>query len=245
MEDRDYILFEDFISHSLSDSERKTFEKRIREDNSFREAFALYKETSEFLAHKFSDKAEREAFKENLSKISGKQMDTVNSPTKKVKLLHPWKLAVAASIIVIAGLFYSQWFTTPAYNDFADYPQISLAVRGDVNQTAADAESAFNSQNYQEAIPSFKSLLETEPQNQEIQLFLAVSLVEENAFAEADVLFESLLKEPSAYLNQARWYAALSKLKQKEYKQSKAFLQLIPKDAEKYTLAQKLLKKLE
>tara|TARA_R110000850_G_scaffold182360_1_gene307784 strand:+ start:39459 stop:40196 length:738 start_codon:yes stop_codon:yes gene_type:complete len=245
MEDRDYILFEDYITHSLSESERETFEKRLREDKPFREAFELYRETSAFLEHKFSDKTEREAFKANLSKISSAQSRSRKPSAKKVKLLHPWKLAVAASIIVLVGFFYSQWFTTPFYNDYADYPQISLAVRGDVNQITAQAENAFNSQNYREAIPLFKNLLESEPENREIQLFLAVSLVEENAFAEADTLFDSLLKEPSAYLNQARWYAALSKLKQKEYGETEAILRLIPEEAEEYPQAQKLLKKLK
>lgn len=245
MEDRDYILFEEYLSHSLSESERETFEKRLREDKPFQEAFELYKEMSAFLEHKFSDKPEREAFKANLSKISNAQLGSTKASSKKVKLLHPWKLAVAASIIVVVGFFYSQWFTTPVYNDYADYPQISLAVRGDTNQNAAQAENAFNSQNYREAIPLFKNLLESEPKNREIQLFLAVSLVEENAFAEADTLFDSLLKEPSAYLNQARWYAALSNLKQKEYDETEAILRLIPEEAEEYAQAQKLLKKLK
>ncbi len=245
MEDRDYILFEDYLSHSLSESERETFEKRMKEDEDFHEAFQLYKETSAFLEHKFSDKTEREAFKANLSKISNAQSGNTKTSAKKVKLLHPWKLAVAASIVVVVGFFYSQWFTTPVYSDYADYPQISLAVRGEVNEMAAEAENAFNTQNHQKAIPLFKSLMENEPENREIQLFLAVSLVEENAFAEADALFDSLLKEPSAYLNQARWYAALSKLKQKEYEETEAILRLIPEEAEEYPKAQKLLKKLK
>ena len=244
MDDRDYILFEDYISHSLTESERESFDNRLKEDDSFREAFELYKETSAFLEHKFSDKTEREAFKANLSKISRTQSRRTKTTSKKIKLLHPWKLAVAASMLIIAGLFYSQWFTTPVYSDYADYPLISLAVRGDTNQNAIEAETAFNSQNYKKAIPLLKKLVEAEPENREVQLFLAVSLVEENAFAEADMLFNSLLQKPSAYLNQARWYAALSKLKQKKYSETKALLLLIPEEAEEYTQAKKLLKKL-
>ncbi|MEX0997549.1 MAG: tetratricopeptide repeat protein [Flavobacteriaceae bacterium] len=245
MEDRDYILFEDYLTQSLTETERNAFEKRLDEDTAFREAFELYKETSAFLEHKFSDTTERDAFKENLSKISSTHSVETKAPSKKIRLLHPWKLAVAASIVVIVGVFYAQWFTTPVYQDFADYPQISLTVRGESNQIKAEAENAFNAQNYQDALPLFKSLLETEPENTEIQLYLAVSLVEENAFAEADSLFDTLLKEPSAYLNLARWYASLSKLKQKEYAETEAILRLIPEEAEEYPQAQKLLKKLK
>jgi len=244
MEDRDYILFEDYILHSLNESEKESFEKRLNEDEAFSKAFELYKETSDFLKHKLSNKAERDAFKSNLSKISKTHSVNTKAPSKKIRLLHPWKLAVAASFILILGLFYSQWFTTPVYNDYAAYPQISLTVRGDTSQVAAEAENAFNAQNYQDAIPLFKSLLEAEPENTEIQLYLAVSLVEENAFAEAEAVFDDLLKQPSAYLNQARWYAALSKLKQKKYEETEGLLRLIPSEAEEYPQAQKLLKKL-
>lgn len=244
MEDRDYILIEDYISNSLTESEKEAFEKRLNEEESFRESFQVYKETSTYLEHKFSEKSEREAFKSNLSKISSKSINTTAS-TKKEKVFHPWKLAVAASILVVIGVFYSQWFSTPIYNDYADYPQVSLTMRGDVNQIAAEAENAFNNQNYQEAIPLFKTLKESDIENLEIQLFLAISLVEENAFEEADILFDSLLKEQSAFLNQARWYAALSKLKQKEYEETEALLKLIPEEAEEYPQAQKVLKKLK
>jgi len=245
MEDRDYILFEDYISQYLSDSEREAFEKRLIEDDAFSKAFALYKETAAFLEHKFSDKTDRDAFKTNLSKISSSDSVKTKLPSEKIRFLHPWKLAVAASILVIVGFFYSQWLTTPVYQGFADYPQISLTVRGDSNKMKAEAENAFNSQNYKDAIPLFKTLQKSEPENTEIQLYLAVSLVEENAFGEADVLFDSILKEPSAYLNQARWYAALNKLKQKEYAETEAILHLIPQEAEEYPQAQILLKKLK
>lgn len=245
MEDRDNILFEDYISQSLGQSEKEAFEKRLEEDAEFREAYDLYKETSAFLEHKFLDTTERDAFKENLSKISRASSDDTKVTSKKIRLLHPWKLAVAASIVVIVGFFYAQWFTTPVYQDFADYPHISLTVRGDSSQLKAEAEKAFNTQNYKEAIPLFKTLLETEPENTEIQLYLAVALVEQDAFAEADTLFNELINEPSAYLNQARWYAALSKLKQQKFKESEAILRLIPQEAEEYPQAQKLLKKLK
>lgn len=245
MEDRDYILFEDYLTNSLSESERETFENRLREDKPFRESFELYRETSAFLEHKFSDKTEREAFKANLSKISSANSDKTKTPSKKIRLLHPWKLAVAASLLVVFGIFFSQWFTTPSYQDYADYPQISLTVRGDGNQIKVEAENAFNAQNYHKAIPLLKSLLEIEPENKEIRLYLAVSLVEVNAFAEADTLFGILLKERSAHLNEVRWYAALSKLKQKEYTETEALLRLIPEEAEEYPQALKLLKKLK
>lgn len=244
MEERDYTLFENYISQSLSESEHKAFEKRLKEDAVFLESFELYKETSVFLKHKFSNTSNRAAFKSNLKEARNRQISNDKTVTKKVKLLHPWKLAVAASILLVVGFFYSQWFTTPVYNDYANYPSISLTVRGETNQIAAQAENAFNTQNYPKAIPLFKSLLTNDPENIEVQLFLAVSFVEENAFSKADNIYDSLITTPSAFQNQALYYAALSKLKQKNYDATKSLLQRISKDAEEYALAQKILRKL-
>lgn len=244
MKDRDYQLFEDYISNTLNQEEAKTFEKRLTEDSDFREAFALYKETSSFLEHKFKANTEREAFKSNLSKI-GNTHSSHKTSTTKVKKFQAWKYAVAASVLVVVGLFFSQWFGTPVYDDYANYPQISLTVRGESNQTKMEAENAFNTQNYQQAIPLFRTLLENNPDNPELQLYLALSLVEQNEFSEADALFNSLTNQATAYQNQARWFAALSKLKQKDIEQTKALLNQIPQEAEEYTRAQKLLKKLK
>jgi tetratricopeptide (TPR) repeat protein len=245
MEDRDYILFEDYLSQSLSKNEREAFEVRLNEDDSFKEAFELYKSTSSFLEHKFSNIKEREAFKENLSRISKKQLTTSEAHSKKTSYFKPWKMAVAASLLVIFGVFYSQWFSTPTYRDYADYPQISLKTRGISDQIITKAEIAFNSKNYEEAISLFKALPDKESENFEIKLYLAVSLVEVNSFSEADAIFQTLLNKPTAYLNQARWYAALSRLKQKKYDESESLLELIPEDSEEYTKAQKLLQKLD
>lgn len=246
MEDHDYILFEDYMSNSLSKSEHEAFEKRLRTEASFREAFELYKDTSAFLKHKFSNEQEREALKSNLSKISKTQESNKTTSSKKTKKLHPWKLAIAASLLVIVGVFYSQWFfSTAQYQDFADHPEISLTVRGHNQPLKMEAEKAFNTQNFKEAIPLFKSILNQEPASKEIQIYLAISLIEQDKFAEADAILESLLETPSAYSNQVRWYTALSKLKQENYTEAKTYLEQIPEYAEEFDKAQKVLDKLE
>jgi tetratricopeptide (TPR) repeat protein len=245
MEDRDYILFEDYLTNELDEGQKANFEKRLKEDNDFREAFELYQSTSHFLSYKFSNAQEREDFKRNLSKISESYSGTNKVALHKTRYFKPWKLAIAASLLVIMGVFYSQWFSSsPQYQDFAQYPQISLTVRGDSNALISEAEQRFNAQNYSEAIPLFKRILQNKPENLEIQLYLAIALVENEDFGEADSIFNALLNSSSVYLNQVRWYAALSQLKQENYNASKSLLQQIPADAEEYAKAQELLDEL-
>lgn len=245
MEDRDYILFEDYLTNELDEGQKANFEKRLKEDKDFREAFELYQSTSHFLSHKFSNAQEREAFKRNLHKISDSYSETNKVAIHKTRYFKPWKLAIAASLLAIIGVFYSQWFSsTPQYEDFADHPKIGLTVRGDSQAIKKEAEKAFNTENYKEAIPLFKSILKDEPKNIELQLYLSISLIEQDKFKEADSTLKSILESPNAYSNQVKWYAALSKLKQGDYETTKFYLELITEDAMEYDQAQDLIHEL-
>lgn len=244
MEERDYILFEEYVSKKLDENATIAFENRLLEDTAFKDSFALYKETSTFLKSKFANQTEREAFKKNLKKISQSSTNTLKTKTQKTILFKPWKLAVAASILVVFGVFFSQWFSTPVYGDYANYPEISLTVRGNQNELITKAEQAFNQANYNEAASYFDQLLTTDSTNHELKLYKAITLVELNKMEAADVLFNEVAASTSVYVNQALWYGALSKLKQKDYTASIALLKRIPEGDEQYKQAQKLLRKL-
>lgn len=245
MEDRDYILFEDYLTNELNEDQKTAFEKRLKEDKDFREAFELYQSTSRFLSHKFSNPEERESFKRNLNKISNSYSKTHEVVVNKTRYFKPWKLAIAASLLVLMGVFYSQWFSSsPQYQDFADHPEINITVRGNNQPLKKKAEKAFNTENYKEAIPLFKSILIDEPKNIELQLYLSISLIEQDKFKEADSTLKSILESPNAYSNQVKWYAALSQLKQGDYEMTKVYLELITEDAMEYDQAQDLIHEL-
>ncbi|NCT19241.1 MAG: hypothetical protein COZ75_13485 [Flavobacteriaceae bacterium CG_4_8_14_3_um_filter_34_10] len=244
MEEHDYILFEEYVSQKLDENARIAFENRLLKDSAFKDSFALYKETSTFLKNKFANQTEREAFKKNLKKISQSNTNTLKTQKQKTIFFKPWKIAVAASILVVFGVFFSQWFSTPVYGDYANYPEISLTVRGNQNELITKAEQAFNQAKYEEAASYFDQLLTTDSTNLELKLYKAITLVELNKMEAADVLFNEVAASTSVYANQALWYGALSKLKQKNYTASIALLKKIPQDDEQYKQAQKLIKKL-
>src|SRR5690606_28766794 len=124
-----------------------------------------------------------------------------------------WQFAVAASILLLLGIFISQNFTSPSYEDYAHYPQISLAVRGDSNAVLQQAEQAFNTGDYTEAAALFGSLPEEERKQPEIVLYHAISLVEQGEYERADGMFKTLFESTSAFKNDAMWYGGLSLLK--------------------------------
>jgi len=78
----------------------------------------------------------------------------------------------------------------------------------------------------------------------ELQLYLAICLVEQNKFELADSILTKIIKGNTIYKNKAIWNLGLSKLKQKDYSSCKLVLTSLPKSADDYTQAAKILKKL-
>ena len=79
----------------------------------------------------------------------------------------------------------------------------------------------------------------------ELQLYYAITNIELDNFKIADAQLNILINGNSAYKNRALWYAALSRLKQKNNEASIMLLKQIPEGADDYKEAQHLLDKLE
>ena len=243
MQDQDFILFEDYLSGHLSLEEKQAFETRLESDALFNEAFEAYKETSGFLEHHIKNKVETEAFKANLERVSSAYFN--KQVPSKTKRMNPWYYSMAAAAILAIGFFIAQQFSSPVYDDFANYGTISLTVRGTQNNLTTKAETAFNNHNYKDAERYFLDMLETDKDNIELQLYRAVSLVELNKYDEADKLYNNIIQTPSVYKNKAIWYLALSKLKQGDEEACVNVLKTLPEEAEDYQQAQELIKKLD
>jgi len=245
MQEQDYILFEDYLSGQLDTAQKEAFTNRLHNDLEFKKAFDSYKSTSQFLEGYLKNEEKTKAFKENLKAISTKYFDKKEASKKKFRGINPWYYSIAAAAMLAIGFFITQQFSSPSYENYAHYGNISLTVRGTDNKLLSQAETAFNNKDYQEAQSYFFQLLKTDTNNMELQLYRAVSLVELNNYSEADSLFNTIIKTPSVYKNKAIWYLALSKLKQGDYPASLNVLKTLPRDAEDYKEAQNLMKELK
>lgn len=242
MNEQDYILFEDYLTKKLSNEKRKTFEDRLLTEVKFKKAFETYKDLSLFLEHQIGDEEKIKDFENNLKNISNNYFET--KTTNKTIKFKPWKLVVAASIVLLIGTYTYNMMSTPSYDDFSNYETISLTVRGTQNELLNTAEKAFNTKDFTKATTYFEQLLKINPKNQELQLYKAISEIEINKYDDAEKLLLEISKGNSVYKNKALWLLALSKLKQKDYKSCAKILKTIPQDADEYQKAQKLLKKL-
>lgn len=245
MLEKDYILFEDYLSGNLELDQEAAFESRLQNDVVFNETFSTYKQASQYLKNYFENEDSSKVFISNLETVSSKYFEKEVLSGKSFKGINPWYYSIAAAAILVVGFFVTQQLSIPAYANYANYGTISLTVRGSENQILNKAESAFNTHNYKEADIFISQLLKADTNNIELQLYKAVSLVELNKYNEADLLFENIIQTPSAYKNKAIYYLALSKLKQNDNRTCLKILRTLPEDAEDYKQAQQLIRKLK
>lgn len=244
MEPQENELFEAYLEGSLPEGERRIFEERLNSDSPLREEFNLFKNVYNVLTNQYS--TERNDFVNTLKQVDATFSSPVVSEKPKSKIIHfkPWQYGVAASILLTVGLFLFNDFGKPSYSDFATHQEIALVVRSETDVLPKKAETAFNSKNYQDALVYLDELIKNSPENAELQYYKAIALVETDNFHEAESLLNKLAKGASVYASKAVWMSALSKLKQKDYKATKAILETIPANSTEYQKAQKLLKSL-
>lgn len=202
--------------------------------------FETFKEIQLQLKHKIKHKKERELFTDSLSSISDKQIDSNKS---KAALMRPWYYVIAGSIIVLFGLFFFD-YNNPSFDDYNNPEAASFVEKGDLDPNLKEAQATFNDGKYEAAIPFFETILKVN-KTPEIEYFYGVSLLEESKYPKAESVFNELIAGTSAYKEKAKWSLALSKLKQKKYKECKQILQTISQDYENYDDVEQLLDELD
>lgn len=245
MEEKDYILFENYLQSDLPDADILNFENRLATDITFKNNFLTYKELSGFLEQTLNE--ESIAFKNNVKNISEAHFSKIEAKDSKEfrKRYKFGRLAIAASVVVLLGFFIFNQLKTPTFNDYNTHDTIDLTVRGENVRELLEATKAFNNREFSKANSILEGLLKTDKNNRQLQLYYAITNVELDRFEVADVLLNAISKSESVYKNRAIWYHALSKLKQGKTNETVALLKQIPEEADDYKQANKLLNKLD
>lgn len=240
MNEEQYIVFDQYLQGELSPQAQLTFEKDLAVNRELASAFETFQEIQGQLANKYGIEQERNAFVANLKAIASEPAKT--SPPKVV-FFKPWMYAMAASVVVLMGLFVFQFNSNPSFEEYNQHENAYFTERSEANVTLKKAEIAFNAKEYAAAIPVFEALLKVN-KTPEIQYFYGIALLENNNIKQSEVVFEALRSGNSIYANKAIWSLALAKLKQKDYKSCKEILLTIPADYENYDQVQDLLQQL-
>ena len=241
MNEEVYIGFESYLNNEMPAEDKIQFENRLKTDSEFNKSFTLYKETTQFLDTKFS--AETVDFKQNLQSISKEYFTENQQKQPKVIAFKPWYYAVAASVTILLGTWFTLQNSNPVYGDYNQHENAYFMERGDEDVNLKNAQDFFNAKEYANAVIAFEKV--TDLNKPELQYFYAIALIETNKYQKAEVLLKTIQQGTSSYKEKAVWYLALSNLKQEKLEECKTLLKQIPSEAEDYEKAQHLLKDLE
>ena len=219
----------------------KDFENRLQTDVTFKSDFELYKSIQDSLIYRFN--AQEKNLRDTLRKIQAK---TSNTKEPKVFSLNNFrKIAVAASVVLLVALSVYRFNSKPSFNDFAQYDDLSLVVRGDDDTQKKMLEKYFNDKQFAKTLPLFEDLLRDNPNDNKLLLYKALALVETNNTDSAFLIFDKLIVgKNKLYKSNALWYKSLAYLKVKNYDACKETLSKISSDSDYSVEAKKLLSSL-
>jgi len=241
MNEEMYLSFDRYLAAEMPADERAAFELKLTQDTAFAEKFRLYQEVLAVVGPRHQREEQEMAFRQNLAQI-GREEVVENAGRTVTLKWYVW--AAAASIaFIVAFLFYTSP-STPEYSAYAHYEPLALAERGHEDAAALQAQQAFNTRHYADAVAAIDVLLKQDAENDALKIYKGISLLELNRVDEANSLFTEVSHASSIYKDKALWMLALSALKQKDYKACKDYLQKIPAGSPEYKQAQELLDKL-
>lgn len=243
MSDNTEQLIEDYLLNRLNPQQRMEFENRLSNDKQLSQQLKLRQ-----LAFKGARSAGRDRLKKRLQNIH-KDVNVITPPAK-VRRLWPMIASIAAAIalLIVGGtLFFSGSGSSPQElyaQNYQAYP-LSLASRGGEKELQlAQANQLYKNKDYQAALPIIETLLTTDSKNARLLLGAGICNLELERLEQARSHFLAIIAANDLRLQDtARWYLALSYLKDGQVAPARAQLETIVKNpqAGKYQNAKELL----
>lgn len=255
---RDIELIEKFLDGKMTYEEKKQFDARRAHDNDFNAILKdmdLLVEGIKTSASKTSneEKMERLRFYAEITSMEEDAEKGSESFTRAFPMYRrPSVLAIAASIVLLVtvGWIYmanqkpnsEKLFLT--YFEPFDSPGSGLTRGNNELSLKAQAYDAYDNGRFEEAIGLFNEII-ANSNDPIIHLCLGNAQMKLGRFSQAEDTFNHLLTEHSDLVTQAKWYLALTYLKENKMERAKATLWEITKSSTYGEKAQKLLKELD
>jgi tetratricopeptide (TPR) repeat protein len=237
---------EKYLDGQMSAEERADFEKKISENPVLKEELQLHREMRRFL----TKRDRRLQLEQQLQQIGTEYFPQHSSQTGKTRgkltpvLRRYWAvMAAAASFALLITAYFL--FRTPLYDQFATHPPLALVEKSATQeQLRYEAETAFNSQHYEQAAVLLEQLLRNHPDDDLIRIYLGIAQMEVGKIQEARKLFAEVASEDPAIRDFAQWNLVLSYLKTGDKERCRELARSFSQDSPYFEKAQKLLKKI-
>lgn len=228
MEEHDIERIDRFLRGEMDKAEAQAFERALSENPELQQKMKIQQELVSYI-----DLMGDQEVLANIRKVEGIYRSRKEGAIKKMPWLRPALIAASVAILLFAGW----WFLTPSsepdvlYANFYQPYELSFSSRDGGNaETLLAASTAYNAEDYAQAITAFQSL-PPELQTSKVKLAIGISQMELSSFEEAQSLFDQIISvEDPLFMDQALWYKALSLLKQDELEQAKGVFQQLKDD---------------
>jgi tetratricopeptide (TPR) repeat protein len=209
-------LVEKYIEKTTTEAEVKDFEKLLLEEESFRDLYHNMKAHITAIRN-----VSRKELLEDLKKIEGQLPDVkIAKPQRKIKWIG-WSIAAAACM---AGMIWAIGFLIPDHGnqfdkiyalEFEPYRNIVTAYNrsGDIAITIKEqALSEYTLGNFKKAIEKFLEI-KVSDRDAVIHFYLGNAYMATGKINEARDNFSQVLSQDSLFIDQTKWYLALSYIK--------------------------------
>lgn len=245
--EQDLQLIEAYLSDELDKAQRSAFESRLVNDADFAEIFKRERSMRAFLVKDNN----KDQLVPKLENFGDKYFDEKAIPEAKVLDMgnrRIWRLlAVAATVALLVLALRFFLFQPTLYEQYAAHTPISLVVKSENVAYAAEAESAFNQGNYQDALELLDQYLLTTPNDTKALLAKGISALELERYEEARNIFNQIYTSGNTtFKDYGAWYLALLNIKQSKLQEALPYLEQIPASTtDLYPKAQQLINKIQ
>jgi hypothetical protein len=243
-----FELISAYLNNELSESAKADFEMNIKNDPQLAEDLEIYKAIESNMAHQLPNKEAEFIAKLNPLQEQYFNASTSNTTAKsngKVRKIIFTALSAAAVLALVFILVKpgSSISSKDLYAQYAIHETINNTNRGgaSTNIILEGATNLYNAKNYVAAIPMLEQIKDSSAQ---ALFMLGVTQLETNKFNEALNNFESLSKGSSIFADKAKWYIALTHLKNDDKTAAKTALKNINEQSDFSKQAKALAKKL-
>ncbi len=246
MEDDVFEKMEAFINNEMTVEEKQRFENELANDDKLAQRFQLYKKIQDTLSASQLNKENETSLQQTIVQVNNEH---ASRPAKVVTFskANRWYAVAAAVLAVIVSVYLfnnDKKSNTELYAQYAVFPALS-GTRGSNDSLLSKAITYYNNKQFTQAKPLLQQSLATDSSDKEIQLAYYICALQTENLGEALKGFTNIAATENVFTYQAKWYMALTYLKQNNIDACKLILQQIPADADTYTKAQQLLKQLD
>jgi predicted Zn-dependent protease len=237
----DYDMISRYVDGEMTAEELKDFEQQLQQNSELKKEVELYKEVNDVLKQKLHPAADEMALRETLEEMRNEYF----KPKAKIisfKKVTMWVVS-AAAVLLLFVFIWSPW-KQDLYKQFASIEMAPVAERGNAaDSLLKKATVDFNDKKFNEAIPSFETILKNDTANSYVHYYYAIALLQNDQVNKSRYELIQLYNGNSLFKYDAAFYMALSYVKVKDNVKAKEWLDKIPAGTDVYDKAQKLEKK--